>query len=108
MNFYERVYRLARQIPKGKVATYGQIAAMISTPRAARVVGFAMRALPQGSDVPWQRVINSQGRISIVNWRLTPADQARSLRTEGIEVIEQDGDYWIDLDRYLWAPKTRV
>ncbi len=108
MNFYERVYRLARQIPKGKVATYGQIAAMISTPRAARVVGFAMRALPQGSDVPWQRVINSQGRISIVNWRLTPADQARSLRTEGIEVIEQYGDYWIDLDRYLWAPKTRV
>lgn len=107
-NFYKRVYQIARRIPKGKVMTYGQIAAPISTPRAARVVGFAMRALPEGTDVPWQRVINSHGRISIVNWRWTPADQARLLRDEGIEVIERDGGYWIDLDRYLWAPKTRV
>lgn len=107
MDFYEKVYYLARKIPRGKVATYGQIAAMISSPRAARVVGFAMRALPESSDVPWQRVINSQGRISIVNWRWAPKDQARLLRAEGIEIRKRNDEFWIDLDKYLWMPKNK-
>ncbi|MBI2624605.1 methylated-DNA--[protein]-cysteine S-methyltransferase [Candidatus Parcubacteria bacterium] len=108
MNFYERVYRLARKIPRGRVMTYGQIAALISTPRAARVVGFAMRALPENTDVPWPRVINSQGRISIVNWRWRPKDQARFLRAEGIKVQKRNDGFWIDLDKYLWVPKNRA
>lgn len=88
--------------------TYGQAAAFISTPRAARVVGFAMRALPKGSDVPWQRVINSQGRISIISWHWQPADQARILRAEGVRVTQRDGSYWVDLDEYLWTPTRRA
>ncbi|MFH0952454.1 MAG: MGMT family protein [Patescibacteria group bacterium] len=52
MDFYQSVYHLARKIPQGKVATYGQIAALITTPRAARVVGWALRTLPEGTNVP--------------------------------------------------------
>ncbi len=57
----ERIYNLVRQIPAGKVATYGQIAVLVGT--GARQVGYAMAALPH-DDVPWQRVINSQGKVS--------------------------------------------
>ncbi|MCL4296449.1 MAG: MGMT family protein [Anaerolineae bacterium] len=61
---YERIYAITRQIPPGKVATYGQIAAMVGS-CTARMVGYAMAALPYGSDIPWQRVINRQGKISL-------------------------------------------
>jgi methylated-DNA-protein-cysteine methyltransferase-like protein len=59
---YQQIYTLTRQIPLSHVSTYGRIAARIGT--TARVVGFAMAALPYGSDVPWHRVINAQGKIS--------------------------------------------
>lgn len=66
MNFYARVYQITKKIPKGKVATYGQIASMISTARAARMVGWALHLVDHKPElnVPWQRVINSQGMIS--------------------------------------------
>jgi len=57
----ERIYTLVRQIPRGRVASYGQIAAMVGHRVDAREVGRAMAVLPAGSDVPWHRVINSQG-----------------------------------------------
>ena len=60
---YERVYAVVRQIPPGKVATYGQIAGIVDG-CTARMVGYAMSALNAESDVPWQRVINAQGKIS--------------------------------------------
>jgi methylated-DNA-protein-cysteine methyltransferase related protein len=60
--FQRRVWRLVVQIPRGRVATYGQIAAWLGWPRRARMVGMAMRHCPQG--VPWQRVVNAQGAIS--------------------------------------------
>ena len=59
---YQSIYDLARQVPPGYVTTYGQIARLSSC--TARTVGFAMAALPAGNDVPWQRVINSQGKVS--------------------------------------------
>jgi len=64
MSRYDQVYELVRLIPSGRVATYGQIASYIDrcTPR---MVGYAMAATPPGRDIPWHRVINSQGRISI-------------------------------------------
>ena len=64
VNRYEQVYALVRMIPQGQVATYGQIAGYIDrcTPR---MVGYAMAATPQGKDIPWHRVINSQGMVSI-------------------------------------------
>lgn len=102
MNFYEEVYKWAKRIPRGRVATYGQIATMISTPRAAQVVGFALRALGDlHHEVPWQRIINSQGRISIQNPRVPQSEQARILKEEGVEVVYRDNAYWINLKKYL-------
>ena len=80
---YEQIYDVVRQIPWGKVATYGQVARMVGkcTPR---MVGYAMHAVPWGSDVPWQRVINYRGEIS----RRAHGDgayrQRKLLQTEGV------------------------
>lgn len=63
--FNEAVYRLIEKCPKGKVVSYGGLAAMLGKPRAARAVGTALRQLPEGSRVPWWRVINSRGEISM-------------------------------------------
>ena len=62
MTFPQAVWRLARRIPRGRVATYGQLAALLGRPRAARAVGYAMHACPRG--VPWHRVVNASGGIS--------------------------------------------
>ncbi|MDP3993621.1 MAG: MGMT family protein [bacterium] len=102
MNFLERVYEEAGKIPKGKVLTYGQIASLISTPRAARIVGFALRQLPPDTKIPWQRVVNGRGMISIENMNFPKTEQARRLQGEGIEVVLRDGNYWVDLKKYLW------
>lgn len=101
-NFYTRVYDVVRKIPRGRVATYQQIATMVSTPRAAQAVGWALRALPEGHDVPWQRVINSRGMISIQNLRAPKTLQAKLLREEGVEVKMVGGNYFVDLEKYLW------
>src|SRR5688572_12053419 len=63
-SFYLAVYQVVAQIPPGRVATYGQIARLLGHPSAARAVGYALHALPPGSDIPWQRVINASGHIS--------------------------------------------
>jgi len=104
MNFYTAVYKIVEKIPPGKVMTYGQIATMISSPRAARMVGFAMRA-GINKNIPWQRVINSQGMISIVNPRATKQLQASLLRQDGIKVLLTKKNYYIDLKKYLYYPK---
>lgn len=64
MKFNDQVYALVRCIPRGKVLTYGRVAMLLDVPRGARAVGWALHALPAGTDVPWHRVINAQGRIS--------------------------------------------
>ena len=96
--FFRQVYDLVRQIPAGRVATYGQIALYLGNPQGARTVGWAMRAAPE--DVPWQRVINSQGRISE---RGRPPDdvvhQRALLESEGI-VFSREGR--VDLRVYQW------
>lgn len=105
-NFYEQVYAVVRRIPRGKVTSYGRIAIMLGSPNAARAVGYALQALkdkkddPTYDDVPWQRVVNSQGRISIVNREFGAQLQARLLREEGVIVSK---DLQIDLDIYLWS-----
>ena len=78
------VYRLVRRIPRGKVATYGQLAALLGDPRAARAVGSAMKRCPH--DIPWQRVVNARGGISLranVSGMIT---QRILLEQEGIPV----------------------
>ncbi len=101
-NFYEAVYRLVRDIPRGRVMTYGQIATILGCPRAARAVGYAMRASGRRNDVPWQRVINSRGRISARNDVARPLLQKLLLEGEGVEF---DEDERIDLERYRWEPR---
>jgi methylated-DNA-protein-cysteine methyltransferase-like protein len=102
-NFYEQVYALVRLIPRGKVTSYGRVAQMLGRPNAARAVGYALSALKdhrqQYANVPWQRVVNSQGRISIVSRETSAQRQAELLRQEGIAVSD---DLRIDLDLYLW------
>jgi methylated-DNA-protein-cysteine methyltransferase-like protein len=98
-NFYDRVYKIVQAIPKGKVATYGQIAAILGQPRAARQVGWAMRHAPDGN--PWQRVINRNGMISIENLTFPKNEQARLLRQDGVTVTEENNNFFIHLPTYL-------
>ena len=104
--FYEKVYKVVRCIPPGKVSSYGRIAEMLGTPKAARAVGYALSALRHpnqdgytSANVPWQRVVNSQGRISIRHREATANKQAEMLRAEGVAV---DGNGRIDLSIHLW------
>lgn len=100
-NFYEQVYAIVRRIPQGKVTSYGRIAAMLGRPNAARAVGYALNALKerQEHDVPWQRVVNSQGRISIVNREHGANVQAEILQSEGVPVSD---DLRVEMRLYLW------
>jgi len=96
---YERIYAVIRQISPGKVATYGQIANIVGecTPR---MVGYALAALKSGSDVPWQRVINRQGKISLRNNGNESILQRQLLEAEGIYFDENDR---VDLKRFGWT-----
>lgn len=95
---YERIYAVVRQIPPGKVATYGQVSAIVGG-CTARMVGYAMAALPFGTDVPWQRVINRQGKISLRSSGLGSARQRQLLEAEGVEFDSRDR---IDFDEVGW------
>ncbi len=104
VNFFTRVYAVVKLIPKGKVATYGQVAAILEHPRAARTVGWALHGLPERLEprVPWHRVINAQGRISNSGGRHGGAEeQLRRLKKEGIR-FDKTGH--CDLRKYLWEP----
>ncbi len=105
-DFYQAVYQLVRAIPQGKVATYGQVAALLGKPRGARLVGWALNVCP--ADVPWQRVVNREGMISIENRRATKEEQAALLTAEGVEVSGRDGNFGVDLTRYLWHPTSNT
>jgi methylated-DNA-protein-cysteine methyltransferase-like protein len=97
---WERIYDVVRRIPRGRVATYGQVASLAGLPRHARQVGYALHALPEETDVPWHRVVNARGEVSA---RSTPGwekHQFALLRRE--RVIGRDGR--VDLDRLQWEP----
>lgn len=100
-NRNERVWAVVSCIPKGRVATYKQIAALagIEGPTGARQVGYALAALTPGSDLPWHRVINSQGRISPRGQPGWDAEQYDRLALEGVEC---DAEGQLDMARYEW------
>jgi methylated-DNA-protein-cysteine methyltransferase-like protein len=98
-NFFTRVYEVVRMVPHGRVATYGQIAAIVSDRRAARTVGWSLNALQEGTDVPWHRVINAQGKISTRYRERAAAVQRVLLEAEGVRFDEQGRT---DLDAYQW------
>ncbi|NOQ42169.1 MAG: cysteine methyltransferase [Desulfuromusa sp.] len=94
---YSAIYNLVRQVPPGYVTTYGQIAQLVGC--TARTVGFSMAALPFGSDVPWQRVINSQGKISPRTDGEGNILQRDLLEAEGLG-FDQKGQ--VNLNEYGW------
>lgn len=98
--YRERVYRLVRSIPPGRVMTYGQIAEILGEGYTPRTVGFVMH----GSDdkTPWHRVINAQGACSTGRIALPHDKQQRMLETEGVQ-FNKSGR--CDLKKYLWIPK---
>lgn len=96
--YFERIYQAVRQIPHGKVATYGQIARLVGG-CSAQMIGFALAALPSGSDVPWQRVINRLGKISPHGFGYGTFKQHELLTDEGIEFSKEDE---IDLEKFGW------
>jgi len=97
--FFQRVYELVARIPRGKVVTYGQIAAALGDPRQARTVGWALHSAPEWLDIPWHRVVNSSGGISTRHTLDGLNTQRRLLEDEGL-VFNEDGR--LDLERYCW------
>jgi methylated-DNA-protein-cysteine methyltransferase-like protein len=103
--FARAVYALVRQVPHGRVVTYGQVAAILGHPRAARAVGTALANLPEPLVrlVPWQRVINAAGGISCRGDVHRPDQQREMLEMEGVPV--RGGR--VDLGRYRWPGPRR-
>ena len=101
---YAPVWAAVKRIPRGKVATYGQIAALVGMPRHARQAGNALAATPDNMKIPWHRVINAQGRISLrlQRWDSGSDDLQRVLlESEGV-IFDSTGR--IDLKRFQWQP----
>ncbi len=99
------MYRVVAKVPRGKVVTYGQVAAILGVPRAARAVGTALRYLPRSlhRKIPWQRVINAQGGISLRGDVIRAEEQRWLLEDEGV-VFDRHGK--VDLKTYRWrGPK---
>jgi methylated-DNA-protein-cysteine methyltransferase related protein len=104
MSFGQRVIGQIKKIPRGKVATYGQIAALAGSPRAAIVVGSILHHQSERYDLPWQRVISSRGIISTTCLEHPPQLQASLLSSEGVTVKEADQTFLVDLSFYGWRP----
>lgn len=104
-SFFARVYAAVQKIPAGRVATYGQVAAVLGSPRAAQAVGWAL-AVCDPRVVPWQRVVGKDGWLTIVNESL-PADmQATLLKREGVPVVKTETIWKVkDIEKKLWQPK---
>ena len=104
MNFKEKVMSAVIAVPKGKVVSYGQVAAACGSPRAARQVGWMLHTLDGNNLVPWWRVINSAGFISIKgNLMSTPLAQKKFLEDEGVAVSE---DLKIDIEKFRYHYKA--
>lgn len=98
---YARICEVVRRVPRGKVATYGQIARLAGIPGHARQVGYALHALPRESEVPWHRIINAKGEISLKGEGPWEHRQRDLLEHEGVQ-FDQGGR--ISLRRFQWSP----
>ncbi|MBE0593943.1 MAG: MGMT family protein [Gemmatimonadales bacterium] len=99
---WDRIYAAVRRIPRGRVATYGQIARLAGVPGHARQVGYALHALPDGSSVPWHRVVNARGLVSPRSAGDWMFEQQLRLEDEGVEF---DALGRLALARYRWMPR---
>ena len=99
--FSEKVLQVVRSVPYGRVVSYGQVALYVGIPRAARQVGWILRQ-SEGKDIPWWRVINNAGRITIKGNRFnSPELQKKLLRAESVKVAD---DFEINIERYRYRP----
>jgi len=99
LNKRERIWQVVSRIPRGKVATYGQVARLAGLPGCARYVGYAMKMLPSGSKLPWFRVVNSQAQLSSPKHSVQYRAQLEKLETEG--VVFSEGKFC--LQAYQWV-----
>ena len=100
LNLKQIILQVVHQIPAGKIATYGQIAEMAGIPRAARLAGNALKSLPAKSTIPWHRVVNAQGRISLPESNPSYQKQLQRLKAEGVLMKNKR----INLTEYPWNP----
>jgi methylated-DNA-protein-cysteine methyltransferase-like protein len=105
----ERIWRAVAAIPRGEVASYGAIARRAGAPRRARLVGHALKVAPTGLKLPWHRVLNAQGRISLPAGSKAHRMQRRLLEEEGVVFRNGKTDLGkaaaADLDALLWRPR---
>lgn len=102
-DFFDQVYDVVRLIPKGRVTSYGAIAKYLGSPRSSRVVGYAMNASHNMSDVPAHRVVNRLGMLSGKMHFSTPTEMEEKLAAEGIKVVK---DQIVDFKKVYWDPMT--
>ncbi len=95
---FTRIYEIVKRIPRGRVATYGQIAALAGNPRLARVVGYALHVNPDPEHIPCFRVVNREGRVSPAFAFGGENMQIKLLEDEGVEL--RDG--FVDMAKYRW------
>ena len=100
---YERIYAAVKRIPRGRVATYGQIASVACLPGQPRQVGYALNVLPHSRSIPWHRVINAKGEISK---RSKPGCDTRQRVLLEHEGVEFDADGRVSLSTYRWRPRS--
>ena len=96
--FRQQVYAVVREIPVGRVLGYAHVAALIGRPRVPRQVGYALSAIPEGSDVPWWRVIRADGSVAMQGDPSRGPLQIALLRAEGVQV----DDARVDMKKYRW------
>jgi len=106
-----RIWETIAEIPRGNVASYGQIAEIAGIPRGARQVGYALRQLPEGYAVPWHRVLQVSGKIAFQKGSRPYKEQSKRLLTEDVAVISGKVDmrkyrWQPDLDELLWKPTS--
>lgn len=100
---YDRIYAVVRRIPRGRTATYGQVAALAGRPGHARQVGYALHALRDGTGVPWHRVINARGEVSRRARPGAELSQRMLLEREGIRF---DARGRVALSKVQWRPRA--
>lgn len=101
---YRRIYAVIRRIPRGRVATYGQVASLAGLAGHARQVGYALHALGKGTRLPWHRVINAKGEVSRRRRPGEELSQRMLLEREGVRF---DGRGRVALARLRWNPRAR-
>lgn len=107
MNFKQKVINIVSKVPKGNVASYGQIALMAGAPRAGRAVGQVLKSmeldiLKGAPDIPWWRIVNNSGRVSIKGTKFHDAVMQRKPLIQ--ESVRVQSDYTFDIEKYRWRP----